>query len=427
VTDLVRAFVDLAVTPNGRPADASPLAKPGYKGGRKLSDYERMIAHALIRKGMDKHRAIAMARGLTNRAARSGRWGRGKAGAATVAGSAASVAQRASFSSAQLDVLDLAVREARYRDIDLSWNEGLHPRDWRGRFGKKNALKGPLDHNGRVIPTKSENYAYGRHVKAADTAIISNASRLATENDGVNGVTNADGSITWSKERRRLQRDIVNTVYRRQAKTALSEKKALFLGGLPGAGKSTSIKNIPGLNEKHYVTINPDIFKEELARRGHVPELAGLSPMERSAFVHEESSMMALMLAEKATRAHKNVIWDITMSSPGSVSKRIAPLHAAGYRTHGVFVDIPFAMSQTRVEQRHKGGHLAHWRDTTGQHLGQRLVPSSHVNSGKSKTGSSSANRDAFEAVKHQFAAHKLYDNSGKTPKLLESRGTFKV
>lgn len=88
------ALVDLAVTPNGRPADASPLGK----GKRKLSDYEREIAHALMRKGIPKARAIPMARGLLKRAAASGRWGdHGKAGAKTRAGAAASIAQRKSF------------------------------------------------------------------------------------------------------------------------------------------------------------------------------------------------------------------------------------------------------------------------------------------------------------------------------------------
>lgn len=92
-------LVDLAVTPNGRPADATPLAKPGYRGKRKLSDYEREIAHALMRKGMPESRAIAIARGMLNRAAKSGKWGRfgGKAGAKTRAGAVASIAQRKTF------------------------------------------------------------------------------------------------------------------------------------------------------------------------------------------------------------------------------------------------------------------------------------------------------------------------------------------
>lgn len=85
---------DLALTPNGRPADASPLGK----GPRRLSDYEREIAHALIRRGIPKEKAIPMARGLLKKAAATGRWGdKGKAGAATRAGAAASIAQRKTF------------------------------------------------------------------------------------------------------------------------------------------------------------------------------------------------------------------------------------------------------------------------------------------------------------------------------------------
>lgn len=92
-------YVDLAVTPNGRLADSSPLGK----GPRRLSDYEREIAHALMRKGHPESEAIAMARGLLNKAARAGRYGRGKAGAKTIAGARASIAQRKDFSNSYLD------------------------------------------------------------------------------------------------------------------------------------------------------------------------------------------------------------------------------------------------------------------------------------------------------------------------------------
>lgn len=91
-------LIDLAITPNGRPGDASSLARPGYTGKRKTSDYEREIAHALMRKGHPKGQAIAMARGLLKKAAATGRWGnKGKAGARTRAGAAASIAQRKTF------------------------------------------------------------------------------------------------------------------------------------------------------------------------------------------------------------------------------------------------------------------------------------------------------------------------------------------
>jgi hypothetical protein len=91
-------LIDLAVTPNGRPGDTRALARPGYKGKRRTSDYEREIAHALMRKGKSKGEAIRMARGLIKKAAATGRWGRhGKAGARTRAGAAASIAQRKTF------------------------------------------------------------------------------------------------------------------------------------------------------------------------------------------------------------------------------------------------------------------------------------------------------------------------------------------
>lgn len=87
-------LIDLAITPGGRVGDASPLGK----GPRRLSDYEREIAHALIRKGKSKRQAIKMARGLLKKAAATGRWGdKGKASGPVRAGARASIAQRKTF------------------------------------------------------------------------------------------------------------------------------------------------------------------------------------------------------------------------------------------------------------------------------------------------------------------------------------------
>ena len=51
-----------------------------------------------------------------------------------------------------------------------------------------------------------------------------------------------------------------------------------------------------------------------MARRGMIPEVEGLSPMEASDLVHEESSYLARQLALRAQADGKNLIWDITMS-----------------------------------------------------------------------------------------------------------------
>lgn len=81
---------DLAITPGGRPGDASPLGK---KGPRKLTDYTREIAHALMRRGFSKSHAIATARNSQKRWAS----GRGKVRPQVRAGAAASLARQAAL------------------------------------------------------------------------------------------------------------------------------------------------------------------------------------------------------------------------------------------------------------------------------------------------------------------------------------------
>lgn len=61
--------LDLAITPGGRVGDASPL---GTKGPRRLDDYVRIVAHALIRKGFSKSHAIATAKNSLKRWRRGG-------------------------------------------------------------------------------------------------------------------------------------------------------------------------------------------------------------------------------------------------------------------------------------------------------------------------------------------------------------------
>ena len=73
-----------------------------------------------------------------------------------------------------------------------------------------------------------------------------------------------------------------------------------------------------------------------------VPVIGGLSPMEASDLIHEESSHIAKRLAHRAESDRRNVIWDITMSSAQTATRRIDALRTADYRSVGaIFVDIP--------------------------------------------------------------------------------------
>ena len=124
---------------------------------------------------------------------------------------------------------------------------------------------------------------------------------------------NGAGEV-WTDERELMHQSILEKFYSEAANVPCTFK-AVIAGGLGGAGKTTVLTEHANIDLSQYLMINPDIFKAEMARRGMIPEVKGLSPMEAADLVHEESSYLALQLALRAQSDGKNVIWDITMSN----------------------------------------------------------------------------------------------------------------
>jgi predicted kinase len=221
----------------------------------------------------------------------------------------------------------------------------------------------------------------------------------------------------WSGEREVLQDSIIEDLYTR-ASGVPCEGRAIMAGGLPGAGKSTILERHAGIERSQYLAINPDEIKEEMARRDMIPPVDGLSPMEASDLVHEESSQVAKRLARRAHSDGKNVIWDITMSSRASTEWRIDTLRTAGYtRIEGIFVDIPVETSAARAGSRHREGHDDY---RAGEGLGGRFVPAEMIRA-QADPEWGSRNRKTFEEVKHHFDIWYRFDNSGTTPVLAEA------
>lgn len=212
----------------------------------------------------------------------------------------------------------------------------------------------------------------------------------------------------WSEERDALHDSIIEDLNARSADVPC-EHRAILAGGLGGAGKSTVLDEHAGIDRSRYLTINPDDIKEDLASRGMVPQVDGLSPMEASDLVHEESSYVARQLALYAQADGKNIIWDITMSSRVSTERRIDELRSAGYtRIEGIFVDIPVETSVARADVRHREGHDEY---RAGDGLGGRFVPAEVIR-GQADPEWGSLNRRTFEAVKSKLDGWSLYDNS---------------
>jgi len=222
----------------------------------------------------------------------------------------------------------------------------------------------------------------------------------------------------WTIERQVIHRDLVDDMYILAADVPC-DHKAVMAGGLGGAGKSTVLDRHADVDRSQYLRINPDDIKEAMARRGLIPELDGLSPMEASDLVHAESSYVAKRLARRAMDEGKNIIWDITMSSTQSTEERLDDLDRAGYSTTGIFVEIDIEEAKRRADARHRSGHENY---RAGFGVGGRYVPP-EVMEAQADPDWSSQNRRTFEEVKLRFVDWAVYDNSvtGRDPVLIEA------
>jgi len=268
----------------------------------------------------------------------------------------------------------------------------------------------------RDAPAEHGDDAYARHLQQVrDGLERARAAGLASD---VQHTIDPRHEV-WS-DRREVQHDaIIDKLYDR-AVDVPNEHKAVIAGGLPGGGKSTVLERHAGIDRSRFLTIDPDEIKMELAERGLIPAVDGLSPMEASDLVHEESSHIAKRLARRAQADGKNIVWDITMSSRTSTEYRIESLRASGYsQIDGIFVDIPVATSESRAEARHKIGQDEY---QLGNGYGGRFVPPELIRRLADATWGS-VNRKTFEEVKDQFSSWSIYDNStdGRPPTLTDS------
>lgn len=201
-----------------------------------------------------------------------------------------------------------------------------------------------------------------------------------------------------------------------------NEGKAIIAGGIPGAGKTTVLRNHMGLGPRDYFTVSPDEVKQVMAVRGMIPEVEGMSPMDSASLVHEESSDIAKALAARAERQRKNVIWDISMSSVQAVENRVADLRANGYsEVREVFVDINPETAVKRAKSRHRRGWDA-WRSyqQTGRapsrraEIGGRFMPPSIIRA--SAQGTTTRNYINYQSTKGLFDESEEWENNGDRP-----------
>lgn len=228
----------------------------------------------------------------------------------------------------------------------------------------------------------------------------------------------------WDEDRLTQQRELIDYLWSAGTANVARGGDAVIAGGVPGAGKSTVLFGPAGIVRSEYLTVNPDIVKEAMADRGMIPNVDGLSPMEASELVHKEASELAYQLATMASEARVNLVWDITMDSTTSVTRRIEELRNANYlAVDAVFVDTPIDEAVDRVMKRYRDDQDDY--DTNGRGWGGRFVPQTYLDGRRTELPEySSLNQQVFYEVRGDFDSTIEYDNSNTEAKPRSVTGT---
>jgi len=252
----------------------------------------------------------------------------------------------------------------------------------------------------------------------------------------------------WSEEAHQFFEQTVAEVFQEVTvnETKPKNKRAILLGGMPGAGKTHTLKAMQKarvLRREEWVDANPDHFKERMLEKGMFPNVAGLAPAETASLLHEASSEMNHMLERLLIAEGYNIVFDITMGGRERdgeepwVSQLVQKELKAGngYKVDGLFVDIPPEVSATRAALRHQAGlnalrqgFLTDGASADAVQFGGRVVPPSLIAKNTLKESDplakkfNSVNAVNFDKIKPVFQRWAIWDNSGDEPQF--SSGT---
>jgi predicted ABC-type ATPase/SAM-dependent methyltransferase len=274
------------------------------------------------------------------------------------------------------------------------WDESLHPRGEAGRFGEG----GGGDTSTRstetgVTPLTATSVKDFSIVVEQDPAVIAAHKANADRGDHKNDPGVTTNGVDYTPEAKAENADIATKLINPNSAAAPGERpQAVVMMGKPGSGKSTVRKEHLDLKGE-YTTVDADKVMEALP--GYTPRLAG-AYHERAADIAEKDFM------GKVLAGRHNAVFDMTGKNTTKMEKMAEKLTRLGYDVHVVQVHVSDLKSGQRAYERFKKGG--------------RFVPPVYA-----ATAFGSGIDKSYDALKPYAKSWRKYDNTGETPKLVDS------
>lgn len=191
----------------------------------------------------------------------------------------------------------------------------------------------------------------------------------------------------WSEERMGQHEELWEAILDRVESAGVPrDKKALLLGGPPGAGKSFTLNPGEAAGQLGvvawdltgdppegvtHVVMNPDVIKDMMVETGMIPsDLPDtVRPREYASVIHAESNFLTKLFMSRLAAEDLNTVYDSTMANTDHVKKNVRALAESGYTFQGLYVSIPSEESRLSAKKRYIEESLAN------PELGGRFVP----------------------------------------------------
>ena len=227
--------------------------------------------------------------------------------------------------------------------------------------------------------------------------ILKDANKRRKLGDDTKGANQKGGF--YSKSRLSLHKKIISEFL--AGVPSQRNPTVLFLAGVGGSGKSTTLKAM-GINKHKYVIIDADKIKEKL------PEFTKESSLQRAAVTHDESSDIAQKLTEAAVNKKVNLIIDGTMKNIQKAKIMLNKAKRKGYTTEMIGTQLPTHKAMER--------NIKRYIDEKDD-MKKRFVPLEVI-----KTMGKDVNK-AILTLKPEFDKYTLYNTDvpeGEKPKVIE-------